>query len=204
MPMISEVKNYKLIDVKSSSEKREKLYKVYKELFGENLVFGCDGCIEDAIFRINYHLKKQKEMNEKPKCDYTLKKGVVVYIPALAMHITNDNITNELAEKVLKINAKNIGYFEKFPAKSIVETKEDDKKVEEPAKEHVEELPEEPVVEKETIEVKHNYTFDWLMMRSKKELLEIIDGFGDGIAFKYTMANTKIDMANAIIKQTSK
>ena len=114
--MIEDILNYTVAQVKADSQKRDNLIQVYNSIFDDRLVLNCDNCIEDAIRRIKYHYNKQKEKPmEKEKCDFKLIDGRVPYFPALALHITNDNLTNERAIWMIKKNRANLKLFEIVP-----------------------------------------------------------------------------------------
>ena len=202
--MISEVRNYKLLEVKSDIKKQEKLQKVYYDIFGEYLTISCGGCIQDAIFRINYYIKKQNTMKEETKSvHFKLKDNVVLYVHAIGVHITNSNLTDDLAVRILKLNRKNLGHFAVYPQDinrflenyGVKKPSDLIKNVVAPEiaiNVVVEELKKEPKEEKKT------FTLEELMAMRKSELLDIVDDF------KYTIANNKIDIANAILKKLSK
>jgi hypothetical protein len=75
---------------------------------------GCSDCYGNALSRIFLHLKEYDIMQ---KSNYQLKNGVVLQSANISDAVTNANITDELAEKFLKENAKRLNFFAVFPAK---------------------------------------------------------------------------------------
>jgi len=116
---IQRVSKYTLNEVKGNNEKADELAVAYKELFNERLRLSCDNCIFDALFRIKHYLKQEKDQIMSDlnltHCDFELRKGLVLYLPDMHMHITNDNLTNEKALLLLHRNIANIKSFSKYP-----------------------------------------------------------------------------------------
>lgn len=111
------VSKYTLNDILTDKSKAAELVTVYNSLFDDRLILSCKNCINDALFRININIKKGETMSksEKPKCNFELKKGLVLYIPGLSLHITNDNLTDEYALMLLKRNRANLANFVRTP-----------------------------------------------------------------------------------------
>jgi hypothetical protein len=88
--------------------------KVLQELAAKvtNLPFtmSCKNCIQDAKILIKNNLNKQEMKTTERKSQYILRDGNH-YFPALAMHVSNKNLTDELAIQIVELNPKNAAYF---------------------------------------------------------------------------------------------
>lgn len=87
---------------------------VYYAVIQKELKKTCTNCYSDALFEILLKLKKHNIM-EKKKSSYLLKNGVILHCAKFSDVVSNDNITDELAEKFLKDNPKRINFFASFP-----------------------------------------------------------------------------------------
>lgn len=86
---------------------------IYEQVFGRPFRRGgCGDCYRDALIEIYHRLKKQGNMN---KCNYRLKNGPVLRSPSFPEIVTNDNLTDKLAEKFLRENSARIGFFATYP-----------------------------------------------------------------------------------------
>lgn len=88
---------------------------LHRELFNSPIERACENCIDDALRKIKYELRKKGVTMEKQKCNFKLKEGIVQWIPGLRIHISNNNITDELALKVLKISKSTLKNFAEYP-----------------------------------------------------------------------------------------
>jgi len=190
------IAGYTKNQVKSDKLKEKELREAYYELFREPLSITCDNCITDGIFRIQYHLKtlKQKVM-ETSKCDFKLKPGLVVYLPGSSLHLTNDNLTNELAFMLLKKTRKNIAYFASYPADKVTEFFGNPIEVKEEKPVEVKEV--EPVVVEEKNDEETNQ-LDTLMAENSKN--DLIKKLGD---YPHDKAWTKFRLAEQLLKKLS-
>ena len=100
------------------------LDRVYQEIFGEKITVGCGSCYQKAFFRVqkyvalttDYQLNNPINMSENLKSRaFLLKDGIVLQTEFGGDHLTNDNMTDEQAEKLLKSNASFAQYFERMP-----------------------------------------------------------------------------------------
>ena len=93
------------------------LGRVYFSIFNEKLVLSCNNCIDDALWRIKHFLKHNKNKKTKIMEEqlFKLKEGLVLYVRTWHKHITNSNLTNQVAIDLLKLNNRNINNFEKYP-----------------------------------------------------------------------------------------
>ena len=89
----------------SSSDKSE-IERLYKEVLGKEFTkTSCNDCYRDAVIEMTVYIKKNNRMKEK--CNYILKNGVLLQ-PEFGSNkmYTNDNLTDEVAEKYLAKNPK--------------------------------------------------------------------------------------------------
>lgn len=86
---------------------------IYGQVFGRPFRHtGCGDCYRDALIEIYHSLKRRENM---ANCNYRLKNGPVLRSPSFPEIVTNDNITDRLAEKFLKENPARIGFFASYP-----------------------------------------------------------------------------------------
>lgn len=87
---------------------------LYTEVTGKKVRdCNCRDKWRDAVIEALLYLKKHKAMREK--CDYKLRAGVILHISGSSEVYTNDNLTNEVAEKFLKDNPNAVGRFAVIP-----------------------------------------------------------------------------------------
>lgn len=87
---------------------------LYTEVTGKKVRdCNCRDKWHDAVIEALLYLKKHKAMREK--CDYKLRAGVILHISGSSEVYTNDNLTNEVAEKFLKDNPNAVGRFAVIP-----------------------------------------------------------------------------------------
>lgn len=87
---------------------------LYTEITGKKVRdCNCRDKWRDAVIEALLYLKKHKAMREK--CDYKLRAGVILHISGSSEVYTNDNLTNEVAEKFLKDNPNAVGRFAVIP-----------------------------------------------------------------------------------------
>src|SRR5674476_767658 len=109
MSRIEEVRTFArdYINGQKTPERRQAIREAYREITGENLHHSCDTCYIEAIFKI---LKKM----DKPTCSYRLRKGVIIQ-PFGGGIITNDNLTDAIAEQALRDHTANASMFAVMP-----------------------------------------------------------------------------------------
>ncbi|MBV3867536.1 hypothetical protein [Phocaeicola coprocola] len=74
----------------------------------------CSNCYHDAVIEMIVYLKKNKKMKEKS--EYGLKNGALLQMEfGSSEFYTNENLTDEIAEKYLSKYPGNIGLFAKKP-----------------------------------------------------------------------------------------
>jgi len=90
-----------------TAERRRLISTVYFRIYGERLRAHCSTCYIEAIFKII------NIMETKP-CKYRLKKGAILQ-PFGGGIITNDNLTDEIAEQCLANHVANASMFAVMP-----------------------------------------------------------------------------------------
>lgn len=97
-----------------SSAEESIISNLYTEVTGKKVRdCNCRDKWRDAVIEALLYLKKHKAMREK--CDYQLRAGVILHISGSSEVYTNDNLTNEVAEKFLKDNPNAVGRFAVIP-----------------------------------------------------------------------------------------
>ena len=98
----------------SSSDKAE-IESLYALVLDKKFVrTSCSDCYRDAVIEMSVYLNKNGKMKEKS--EYGLKNGVLLQMGfGSAEMYTNDNLTDEVAEKYLAKYPDNIKYFSKKP-----------------------------------------------------------------------------------------
>lgn len=93
------------IDVGFSNQDKASISSLYSKALGRSFInTGCNDCYRDALIEVYNYLKREGKMKEK--CDYSLKNGVVLQIFGTSKVYTNANLTNEVAEKYLRVFPK--------------------------------------------------------------------------------------------------
>lgn len=101
-------------DKSYSSAEESIISNLYTEVTGKKVRdCNCRDKWRDAVIEALLYLKKHKAMREK--CDYKLRAGVILHISGSSEVYTNDNLTNEVAEKFLKDNPNAVGRFAVIP-----------------------------------------------------------------------------------------
>lgn len=97
---------------KNALDSREKklLKDVYKYFSGQNITENCGQCYSEAYLYI-VKLKSYKKMKQ----NFKLKEGKILMVIGHADVYTNQNLTDEAAISILKVNPKLISKFEVFP-----------------------------------------------------------------------------------------
>ena len=97
-----------------SSAEESIISNLYTEVTGKKVRdCNCRDKWHDAVIEALLYLKKHKAMREK--CNYQLRAGVILHISGSSEVYTNDNLTNEVAEKFLKDNPNAVGRFAVIP-----------------------------------------------------------------------------------------
>lgn len=98
----------------SSSDKSD-IEVMYNEVLRRNFIkTSCNDCYRDAVIEMYSYLKKYGKMKEKS--NYALKNGVLLQMDfGSGEMFTNDNLTDEAAEKFLAKNPKGINQFALTP-----------------------------------------------------------------------------------------
>lgn len=97
----------------SNSDKSD-IALLYSFVLGKTFVkTSCSDCYRDAIIEMYLFLKKNGKMKEKS--NYSLKAGALIQDAFGGNMYTNDNLTDEVAEKFLASNPKGIAFFASQP-----------------------------------------------------------------------------------------
>lgn len=97
---------------------------VYLEIFGETVTTGCGSCYQKAFHRVQRYatlstenqttnLKTMSENLKERK--FLLKSGIVLQAVFGSDPVTNDNLTDEQAEEMLKANPNFAAWFDRMP-----------------------------------------------------------------------------------------
>ena len=98
----------------SISDKVE-IERIYKEVTGKDFIkTSCNDCYKDAVIEMNVYIKKNGKMKEKT--NYGLKNGVLLQMDFGSSEMyTNENLTDEVAERYLAKNSNRANYFAVMP-----------------------------------------------------------------------------------------
>ncbi len=92
------------------------LHALYRLLFGKNLAQRCGNCAQDAYFELkqitDQKLKTMSEQTRKLRKDCLIDTSFNP-IPGVPAHLTNANLTDEIAEALLKASPGHAKFFEK-------------------------------------------------------------------------------------------
>jgi len=180
-----DILNYKAPEIYRDAVLLKELCRVYREIFGEGLQTSCENCVADGLFRVRYHTtnKKDKKMEEKKKCNFRLMEDDVMFVKAWGKHITNDNLTDEIAINLLKISDKLLCRFVVHPDNISEIMGWGDKSKEEPKTEKpkLESVP----------------TLSELLSLTRAELIAKAESYPSKITF--TKGAAKTEIANALI-----
>ncbi len=114
--------NWEILIAAKDPEAIQLLHRIYKTLFNQTIQQGCGNCYQKAYFKIRkyWHLKQQpisltsNSMNTE-KRKYILKCGRSLQTSFGGDVLTNDNMTDEAAEKLLKAHPSLSKHFEVLP-----------------------------------------------------------------------------------------
>lgn len=98
-----------------SSSDKSSIVVLYQEVLGRKFVrTSCSDCYRDAVIEMYSYLRKNGKMKEKS--NYALKNGVLLQMNFGSSEMyTNDNLTDEAAEKYLASHPKGISLFSVTP-----------------------------------------------------------------------------------------
>ena len=105
-------------DTPFSSSDKSTIENLYYEVIGKTFVpTSCQQCYHDGLIEIYHYIKKNGKMAEK--LNYRLKAGAIINCPAFMSGkvFSNDNLTDDVAEKFLKQFPDNVELFQKIPKK---------------------------------------------------------------------------------------
>jgi hypothetical protein len=134
--------NWGILIAQKNPEAIQLLNQVYQALFNQTIQQGCGNCYQKAFFKIqrHWHLSKQNNLQHNTnmsisKRKYILKPGRSLQTSFGGDTLTNDNLTDEAAAKLLQAHPSLAKHFEQLPEviektdsseviKSVKETKE--------------------------------------------------------------------------------
>lgn len=105
-------------DAPFSFSDKSTIENLYYEVIGRTFVAtSCQQCYHDGLIEIYHYIKKYGKMAEK--LNYRLKAGAIISCPAFmgGKVFSNDNLTDEVAEKYLEQFPDNVELFQKVPEK---------------------------------------------------------------------------------------
>lgn len=105
-------------DTPFSSSDKSTIENLYYEVIGKTFVpTSCQQCYHDGLIEIYHYIKNNGKMAEK--LNYRLKAGAIINCPAFMSGkvFSNDNLTDDVAEKFLKQFPDNVELFQKIPKK---------------------------------------------------------------------------------------
>lgn len=105
-------------DAPFGSSDKTTIENLYYEVIGKTFVpTSCQQCYHDGLIEIYHYIKNNGKMAEK--LNYRLKAGAIINCPAFMSGkvFSNDNLTDDVAEKYLKQFPDNVELFQKVPKK---------------------------------------------------------------------------------------
>lgn len=95
----------------------EKFNEIYKLAFGKiDFCEGCSGEVDMAITRLKRHINTLNENDlltyKKTQMKYTFKKETRLFCYSLGLMVTKHNLTDEIAESIIKENPKHADLFD--------------------------------------------------------------------------------------------
>jgi hypothetical protein len=123
---ISDATQLRYVDL-SNPDSIKILRDAYNLLFNEKMCEDCTGEILNAYYRVQSHFKNPLVMKKttETKSNYILKEGYILTDRENGNPYSNANLTDEIAEKLLKQNPNIIARFAKIPDSAKAETKVD-------------------------------------------------------------------------------
>ncbi|GAA2993664.1 hypothetical protein [Prevotella corporis] len=106
-------------DAPFGSSDKTTIENLYYEVIGKTFVpTSCQQCYHDGLIEIYHYIKNNGKMAEK--LNYRLKAGAIINCPAFMSGkvFSNDNLTDDVAEKFLKQFPDNVELFQKVPKAS--------------------------------------------------------------------------------------
>lgn len=103
-------------DAPYSSSDKGRIVMLYWEVLGKEFKpTSCQQCYHDALIEIYVYLKRENKMKEKS--NYRMKAGFIISCPEFdgGKVYTNDNMTDDVAERYLAAYPKNVRMFQVLP-----------------------------------------------------------------------------------------
>jgi hypothetical protein len=119
--------NWGILIGQKDPEAIQLLHQVYQALFNQTIQQGCGNCYQKAYFKIQkyWHLSRQNNPQQNTnmsilKRKYILKPGRSLQTSFGGDTLTNDNLTDEAAAKLLQKHPSLAKHFEQLP--EVIET----------------------------------------------------------------------------------
>jgi hypothetical protein len=119
-PQLTQLLNSASVIAQRDPQAIAQLNQVYHDLFNETIQQGCGNCYQKAFYRIQKYLYLQQQNHPEAAMPttrkYILKPGRSLQTTFGGDTLTNDNLTDEAAEKLIKTHPSLIQHFERFPS----------------------------------------------------------------------------------------
>lgn len=110
-----------------SSYDKNQIENLYFAVLGKTFVAtSCQQCYHDALVEVIHYLKNNNKMAEKK--NFVLRAGVIINCPTFqgGKVFSNDNLTDEVAEKYLKAFPEQAVLFDELPENFTTEVEEEE------------------------------------------------------------------------------
>lgn len=174
-------------DILNDRKLKQQFISLCKILFQTNLCAKCNSSIKQAF--LNFKSITPKQINTMEKREFILKPNTVLWVESLQKHVTNANLTDDIALALLNKNKGYAKYFEKIPANwqqvqsavpvksqtPVQVTKQEDEAKEAVRKAIVESIGEMTMSElKEYAQERNDQFPEWHKQKSKQKLVDYI------------------------------
>ena len=196
--MIMKILTYSASEIFRNERLCNELCRLYLKIFESVLQANCENCIADGLFQIKYHFnnKKDKKMEEQKECKFRFKEGTVLTVSKWHMHISNENLTDALAIKILRINKKNLSNFAKYPENIAELAGWEDTEIE-GGKAVTTPVSKDEQEKKEKLKMDNIPTVEELCLLLKKDLIAKVEEYPNAVKFDHN--DTKTVIARAYI-----
>ena len=110
---MDELKKYSPEDILKNPDLKKKFIALYEKVFNEKITNKCKGCLKRKLNKLlTMNTKTIKLMAGRT---FLLKPNTCIWVDRLNLHITNENLTDEIAIKLLKTNRGYLKFFQEIP-----------------------------------------------------------------------------------------
>ena len=106
---MDELKKYSPDEILKNPDLKKKFITLYERIFNEKITNKCKGCLKRKLNKLLTMNTKTIKLMAGRK--FLLKPNTCIWVDRLNLHITNENLTDEIAINLLK---KNRGYLKFF------------------------------------------------------------------------------------------